>query len=178
MIGLVHKAAALAIVPLAAFPAAEGDATRALEILQTKCFECHSKVLSMSGLDLSSREAALRGGSRGASIEAGHASGSRLIAAVERKGKLAMPPASPLTAAEVDVLRRWIDHGADWPAAPPSSTQRSNYWSFQKVIRPIVPKSGDVWIRNDVDEFVLAKLRAGGLAPSSQAAAANEVASA
>ena len=46
----------------------------------------------MSGLDLSSREAALRGGSRGAVLVAGKASESKLIEAVERKGKLAMPP--------------------------------------------------------------------------------------
>ncbi len=79
---------------LAAITAAQAGAAapEAVEILRAKCTQCHSKTLSMSGLDLSSREAALRGGSRGAVLVAGKASESKLIEAVERKGKLAMPP--------------------------------------------------------------------------------------
>ena len=121
----------------------------------------------MSGLDLSSREAVLKGGSRGPSIVAGKAGESRLIEAVERKGKLAMPPTSPLSAADVDVLRRWVDQGASWPSSPAkAAAPLSTWWSFQRVVRPAVPKSGEAWVRNEIDEFVVAKLRAASLKPS------------
>ena len=128
----------------------------------------------MSGLDLSNREAVLKGGSRGPAVVAGKAAESRLIEAVERKGKLAMPPTSALSAAEVDVLKRWVDQGANWPAATTiTAAARSTWWSFQKVVRPAVPKSGNGWARNEVDEFVLGKLRAAeSLKPSPPAASA------
>ena len=160
----------LAVLPVVAAHAADAAAEPALEVLHAKCSQCHSKSLSMSGLDLSSREAALKGGSRGPSIVAGKAGESRLIEAVERKGKLAMPPTAPLSAAEVDMLRRWVDQGASWPSsAARTAAPLSTWWSFQKVVRPAVPKSGEVWVRNEIDEFVVAKLRAASLQPSPQA---------
>jgi mono/diheme cytochrome c family protein len=92
--------------------------TEAIRILRTNCAQCHTHPMSQSGLDLSSREAVLRGGSRGPALVAGKASESRLIEAVERKGKLAMPPAKTLTATEIDTLRRWIEKGALWADSP------------------------------------------------------------
>ncbi len=157
----------LAIVAVVAARAADSSAEQALEVLHAKCSQCHSRALSMSGLDLSSREAVLKGGSRGPSIVAGKAGESRLIEAVERKGKLAMPPTSPLSAADVDVLRRWVDQGASWPSSPAkAAAPLSTWWSFQRVVRPAVPKSGEAWVRNEIDEFVVAKLRAASLKPS------------
>ncbi|MBC8164319.1 MAG: DUF1549 domain-containing protein, partial [Bryobacteraceae bacterium] len=153
------------------FAADDTVATQAVAILEANCNQCHTKALSMSGLDLSSREAALKGGSRGAVIIAGKASESKLIDAVERKGKLAMPPTKTLSAAEVDTLRRWIDQGAIWPEsaskglAGPSAT----WWSFQKISKPSVPKSGDPWARNEIDEFILYKLKPESLRPASRA---------
>jgi mono/diheme cytochrome c family protein len=150
--------------------AAEADAAAALAILTANCAQCHSKQMAMSGLDLSSREAVLKGGTGGPAIVAGDAGSSKLIAMVERKGKVAMPPTKPLTESEVAVLRTWIDGGAKWPenatAAAPKPPQ---WWSFQPVKRPAVPKSGDSWAKNALDEFILAKLKEQSLRPSPMA---------
>ena len=153
---------------------AETISDQAIQILQTNCSQCHTKALAMSGLDLSTREAALKGGSRGAAILPGKALESKLIEAVERKGKLAMPPTKALTEAEVGVLRGWIDQGANWPQSLAAATPQKQWWSFQKVARPPVP-AGDRWVRNPIDAFVLAKLKTESLAPSPRADAATLV---
>ena len=162
---------ALALALAAAVSAADADSTRAVEILQANCSQCHSPALAMSGLDLSTREAAIKGGSRGPALVAGKASESKLIEAVERKGKLAMPPAKSLTAAEADVLRRWIDQGAQWPRSSVArAVPGTTWWSFQKVVKPAVPRSGNAWARNEVDEFILERLKSESLNPSAPAA--------
>ena len=45
-----------------------------------------------------------------------------------------------------------------------------DFWSYQTPTRPDIPRvDGDVWSRQDVDHFVLTKLRSNGLVPSSDA---------
>src|SRR5262247_3170371 len=94
---------------VAAVCAAEHDALKAMEVLRANCFQCHTKDVAMSGLDLSSRDAALKGGTRGAALVPGKSAESRMIQAVTRKTAPAMPPAKPLSDVEVEVLKSWID---------------------------------------------------------------------
>lgn len=150
--------------------AAEGDPARAMEVLRANCQQCHTKSMAMSGLDLSTREAALKGGSRGPAFVAGHPDDSRIMQAVLRKGNLAMPPAKPLSAADTEILKTWIAEGAIWPTDTAKTVAPvSTWWAFQKFARPAVPKSGDPWVRNEIDEFVLAKLNENKLKPSGEA---------
>jgi Protein of unknown function (DUF1549) len=87
-----------------------------------------------------------------------------------------MPPVGPrLTAGEVEVLRRWIDAGADWPEAPlrhvmPSAVPVVTHWAFQPIRRPTPPQVRDSrWIRNPIDCLVAAKLDASKIRPSPEA---------
>src|ERR671928_12488 len=48
-------------ITVGAAVADDSVAAGALRILQTNCHQCHTKAMSMSGLDLSSRESLLRG---------------------------------------------------------------------------------------------------------------------
>jgi len=67
------------LLPVAANLAAAYEANdSALAILRDNCLACHSKAASMSGLDLSTRESALKGGQRGPAILPGRAADSRL----------------------------------------------------------------------------------------------------
>ena len=159
---------------LAATPTASGaDAAKALEILRSNCGQCHSKAMAMSGLDLSTREGAMKGGSRGAAVVSGEAAKSKLIEAVERKGKLAMPPTKALAEAEVAILRRWIDEGAEWPQEPAAqAVPQTTGWAFQRIVKPSVPKSGQAWVRNEIDEFIIDRLKEESLHPSPAAAKA------
>ena len=146
--------------------AADETQDRALAILRDHCLACHSKATIMSGLDLSTRESALKGGQRGPALVPGRAGDSRLYQAVRRTTPLAMPPTKPLAEADIEVLRQWIEAGATWAQPKASSAPASTWWAFQKPLRPEVPTSGQAWSRNAIDEFVFKKLAENGLKPA------------
>jgi len=160
---------------LAPLHGAEVIGARAVEILRSNCWQCHSRTMTMSGLDLTTRDAALKGGARGPALVPGKASDSRILEAIERKTKLAMPPAKPLEAADIESLRRWINDGAPWNETSAASAPVSTWWAFQKVTRPTAPKSADRWVHNDVDAFILQRLKAEKLSPNAPASAATLV---
>jgi hypothetical protein len=146
-------------------------AVRAVKVLEQKCQMCHGPSLAQSGLNLHSRDAALKGGTRGPSIVAGNAAQSRLIQAVRRIGDLAMPPGPKLSESEIATLEQWVAAGAAWPKAPVTSANQS-WWSFRKPVRPPVPAIREAWVRTPVDAFILKKLTDEKLAPAREASRA------
>src|SRR5438105_15741980 len=78
-----------------------GLASRAVTVIEQRCFACHGSSLAQSGLRLNSREAALQGGSRGPAIVPGNATQSRLAQAIRRTGQLSMPPGPKLPDSEI-----------------------------------------------------------------------------
>ena len=80
-----------------------------LPILQKRCVACHSGAGAQAGLDLSTREGALKGGRSGLAIQPGAAEKSLLV---EKIVSRAMPPTEPkLTDGEIAAIRQWIDKG-------------------------------------------------------------------
>ena len=139
------------------------DFTRDVEpLFQKRCYLCHGPQQQMSGLRFDQKESADR------VIQPGNSASSRLIQMVSGTQKKVMPPIGPrLTAAEIGMLRSWIDEGAPWAAG---GAQPAVHWSFRKIQRPEPPAVGDrAWVRNPIDQFVLAKLDSEGIAPSSEA---------
>src|SRR5690242_10490174 len=100
--------AALAAIASAADPV---NFARDVEpVLQKHCVVCHGPQQQMSGLRLDQKEAALKGGNSGQDIKPGDSAGSRLIRLVTgADGKVMPPVGAKLTAAEIEVLRAWID---------------------------------------------------------------------
>lgn len=84
-------------------------------IFREHCLECHGPTQQMGGFRLDRRKEAFLGGSI-AVIARGSNSGSRMFHKLtsETYGTR-MPPAGPLSAEKIDVLRRWLDEGAVWP---------------------------------------------------------------
>src|SRR3982750_2265021 len=101
---------------ISAVPAllAQSDTPRAIEVLQANCSGCHGNAMQMSGLRLDSRDALLRGGSKGPAIVSGNAAQSRLFQLATHAAQPAMPPGKQLAAADLDAIRTWIDAGAPW----------------------------------------------------------------
>ncbi|HEY6168663.1 MAG TPA: c-type cytochrome domain-containing protein [Verrucomicrobiae bacterium] len=90
-----------------------------LPILQKNCFECHGAEKQKGKLRLDSKEAALKGGENGTAFIAGKSTESPLYkrTTLPRNDDDAMPPKGDgLTKAQQDILKAWIDEGADWPA--------------------------------------------------------------
>jgi cytochrome c551/c552 len=144
--------------------------TRATAVLQQRCLVCHGAGLAQSGLRLDSREAALKGGTRGPAIVAGNPAGSLVVQAVRRTGELSMPPGPKLADAEIATLERWVAGGAGWPkTASTAAAQGTVWWSFQKPVRPPVPMSQDPWVKTPVDAFIAKKLTEQKLHPAPEA---------
>jgi len=130
--------------------------------------------MQQNGLRLDNGESALKGGYSGAAIVPGKSAQSPLLERVKstEKGKMMPPGGARLTSAEVATISKWIDAGAKWPAGTKAAAApaKSSHWAFQPVVRRTPPtvKTGG-WARNPIDAFVLARLEAEGIAPSTEA---------
>ena len=140
-------------------------------VLKSNCLTCHNQRARTSGLALDSREGVLTGGNRGAAVKPGEPDASLLIQAIEQKGVLKMPPGRRLKDEEIAVLRQWIERRAPWPedraAIKPAGW---DHWAFQPPKRPNIPPIRDSsWVRNPIDNFILARLEHEGIKPSAEA---------
>jgi hypothetical protein len=118
----------------AAAPADVSFARDIQPILEKSCNSCHSGDLKLADLDLSNREAAMRGGEHGPVIVAGSADKSKLYRMVAGLDQPTMPmQGEALKPAEVAAIKSWIDQGATWEAATTVS--------FAKDIQPIFERS-------------------------------------
>jgi hypothetical protein len=79
-------------------------------ILERDCRQCHGDTVQLGKLDLSTRDSALRGGTRGSDIIPGNAEASRLYRRIAGLEQPSMPAqGNPLSAAEVAAVKQWID---------------------------------------------------------------------
>jgi mono/diheme cytochrome c family protein len=140
-------------------------------ILKTSCLPCHNAGNRSSGLALDAREDVLKGGKRGPAAQPGAADESRLIQAVEQNGELKMPLGRDrLTHEQIAVLRQWIAESLPWPADAAKKPRNWDHWAFQLPKRPALPAVTDsAWLRNPIDNFILARLERENLKPSPEA---------
>ena len=136
-------------------------------ILTTRCSGCHGPQQQMKGLRVDVADALLN------VVVPGDSGASKLIQRVSSTQKgFGMPPVgAPLTPAEIELLRAWIDQGAKIPAvASHTANSKTSHWSFQALSRPPVPDVSDrAWPRNPIDNFILARLQAEHIQPSPEA---------
>ncbi|HEX5176045.1 MAG TPA: DUF1549 domain-containing protein, partial [Chthoniobacteraceae bacterium] len=182
----------------AASSPADHFTTSVWPLLDSRCVQCHGPKKQKGALRLDSREAALKGGDSGPALVPGKPKESLLLRLVRHAEKdLEMPPKEKLSDAEITVLERWIADGAPWDLAKKSVPlvaasvserigdawhdprnpivrifhgERLDLWSLQPIAEnepPAVRESA--WVRNPIDQFVLAKLESAGLAPSHEA---------
>src|SRR5690606_8989281 len=103
---------------------------------------------------------ALRGGDSGPAIVAGKSGESELLARITSDDDdLRMPQEDePLTAAEVDAIKRWIDAGANWPACADDGDAKSDHWAFHAPRRPaLADVQRPELARGAIDRFVLTR---------------------
>ncbi|HBE67373.1 MAG TPA: hypothetical protein DDW52_04415, partial [Planctomycetaceae bacterium] len=137
---------------LAQAPSIDADiAVKARAILSNRCFACH-------GPDEESREGGFRlddpnsflaeADSGDAPIVPGAPEGSELFARIRSDDEsMLMPPpdfGGSLTSEEVEVIRRWIQNGAELPT----------HWSFQQIQTPTIPETLSEIYTSPIDAFV------------------------
>jgi mono/diheme cytochrome c family protein len=131
-------------------------------ILAENCFACHGPDAKQrkAKLRLDLKEAALGSGV----IVPGKSGESELYSRVSSDdAQQRMPPKKTgkrLTAAQIALLRQWIDQGAPW----------TKHWAFERPQRPPVPAmQNKAWARNAIDHFIGARLDREGLTPPPEA---------
>ncbi|MCB1227787.1 MAG: hypothetical protein KDK99_18360 [Verrucomicrobiales bacterium] len=89
-----------------------------LPVLKDNCIPCHNKTTTKAGLNMETPELMLKGGDSDVGIVVGEGAKSLIFQAAANQWDSEMPPknnkvgAVPLTASELDLLKRWIDEGA------------------------------------------------------------------
>ena len=95
-------------------PAPNPPTAAAMQLLRNNCISCHNAEKHKSGLLLTSRDAALKGGEEGPALVPGKSGESKMIQNLDAAADPHMPPKKQLTAEEIAALRQWIDGGAQW----------------------------------------------------------------
>ena len=104
-------------------------AKEVLPILEKNCLECHGAEKQKGKLRMDSREAMLKGGENSPAIVVGKSAESESVkrVALPRDHDDAMPPKGEgLSKAQQDILKKWIDEGADWPATVVVKTEKAD----------------------------------------------------
>jgi mono/diheme cytochrome c family protein len=158
--------------PIAAQPAAAPRfETEVAAILAVRCQRCHGSEKPKGGLDLTSAKSLSRGGESGPAVVPGKVDESLLVEMI-RDGQMPPEGEAALTAAEIDLINRWVAGGAaaDVPLEPLAAAARIDpaaraFWSFRPLARPAlapaVVSSGSLPAtvqRTPIDAFVLARL--------------------
>ncbi len=140
-------------------------------ILSDRCFACHgpdAEARKLNGNDklaLDSFEGATVDLGGYAAVVPGDVEKSVLLRRINaHDAKEIMPPANssmkPLTDAEKDILKRWIEEGAKY----------QKHWAYIPAVRgEKVDVKGEHLLKNEIDRFVLARLEREGLTLNEEA---------
>lgn len=145
-----------------------------VKILQENCVTCHMGVNPSGKLDLSTRTGLLKGGVSGLVVNKSNINASLLLRSIRHDGR-SMPPSSKIPDADALTVAKWLAAGAPWAKTgitvrsgpPPVNAQARAWWSFKPVVNPVLPKvQNTAWVKNPIDQFVLAGLEKNGLTPN------------
>lgn len=138
-------------------------------LLSRHCLECHDAASAEGGLDLSRKAPAFSGGDNGEAIVPGKAEASLIWELVSED---AMPlERPPLTDAEKQLLRDWIDAGANWAgdAIDPNAHKQRGRRAYNGVRRLTVEeyietvyRTVGVDVQQEAREILPRDLRADG----------------
>jgi len=131
-------------------------------LLSDRCYACHGPDAGQRKGDLAlhNRSEAIK-----EAIKPGNGAASSLIERLTSEDPaFRMPPLDskkpPLSAEEVELVRRWIDEGAKFDA----------HWAFVKPLRPTLPAvKNQAWVRGPLDAFVASRQDEHELVPAPEA---------
>ena len=142
-------------------------------LLEKHCYECHRSDTNELGgeLAMASRASMIAGGESGSVLDEASPENSLLIRVLSYEDdSYQMPPNGKLSEEEIAVFRKWVELGLPWdpadeielererkPGPPQVNEETKRWWSFQKPIRPEVPKPENAdWAANEIDAFIFA----------------------
>jgi mono/diheme cytochrome c family protein len=138
----------------------------AMGIFKAHCLSCHKGAQAAAGLDLSTIEGINKGGTSGKLIVPGKPDASLLMKRVTGQGGLPQMPMgfAPLTKEQLTDLRAWITGGGKL------DPNKITHWAYLPPKAAPIPKvANKTWVRNEIDNFILAKLEQAKVKPSAPA---------
>jgi mono/diheme cytochrome c family protein len=116
-------------------------------LLRERCFACHGPLRQEGGLRLDTREAMITGGDSGNALIPKEADKSLLLQRIS-SADIAnrMPPeheGEAMRSEQIDLLRRWIEMGAEGIAGEEPEPDPRAHWAFQAITKPQAPHSGE-----------------------------------
>jgi len=153
--------------------------TKIRPILAQNCYKCHSSTSEKvkGKLLLDNKAGSLKGGETGPAIVPGDLEKSLLFKSISYKdSELKMPPSGRLPESVIKDFQTWIQMGAPDPregqakvAVGKLDEALKTHWSYQPLVKPLVPNPNSRWGHNEIDKFILEKLSANKLIPSLEA---------
>jgi hypothetical protein len=147
--------------------------TQVRPILNKKCITCHGGVRRKGGFSLLFRDDAVAATESGKpAIVPGDPNHSEFMRRLKTHSLEDRMPYhdKPLSEEEIDLLGKWISEGANygihWAYAPVQETKPPKP---RGALFGLLPTEKPSWVRNDVDYFILDKLKTEGLTPSKEA---------
>lgn len=157
---LVSVILVMAFIVLAIYPTQTIDFnTQVKPILNKKCIACHGGVKQQGGFSVLFREEALKKTESGNyAIVPGKPGQSEMIKRITNTDPEERMPYKhePLSGEEISILKKWIKQGAKW----------GKHWAYVPVEQQKVPNEKNVWIENNIDQFVYNKLKKENIEPS------------
>ena len=177
-----HVLMALAVGTPAAWAADDAQAEKAVALLDSRCFKCHSHASGKNkgGLVMDSLAGLTTGGDGGAALVPGDPAKSLFLQNILSTDpeKMMPPKGERLTKDEVGLLQAWVKDGAVWPRSRTKAPVAGRYlpgtigakekawWAYQTVKRPELPAGQSA---HPIDRFIDARLAQEGLTPAGEA---------
>ena len=162
--------AALLLTAVQSLRAAEPvDYARQIKpVLKARCFGCHGGLKQESGFRLDTGELIRKGGESGAAVVVGKPGDSLLVERISDPDEASrMPPeGKPLSAVNVELIRKWIAAGAASPEDEKPEPDPREHWAFKMPRRNVPQQSREnPWVRNPIDAFIAARHAELGVKP-------------
>lgn len=148
-----------------------GSHRQVIQLLQTRCAECHGPAQQKGGFRVDDAKGIKEGGDSGeAGIVPGKPGESSLVLRITgEKGKRMPPKGPPLPDGEIKLIRDWVGVGAPWPDDF-KVQQKKTHWAFQSPVRPPLPQIDDPrFAKNPIDRFLFVAMKKQGLSPNARA---------
>lgn len=149
--------------------------TEVKPILNKHCMGCHGGVKKAGDVSFLFEHEMLEPGKSGKiPVVRGDADASEMIKRILSDNPEERMPknGTPLNEDEIGTLKKWINEGANW----------EKHWSYKRIEKPNVPSLNNItnlfglldtsenkWAKNEIDHFVLRKLKEQNLSVSPQA---------
>ncbi|MXZ05117.1 MAG: DUF1553 domain-containing protein [Rhodothermaceae bacterium] len=132
-------------------------------ILNERCVNCHGGIRRQADLSLLFRHEALAAAESGeraiVPLKPGESELLRRVSHADPKHRMPQDD-DPLTPEQIEILRTWIEEGAQW----------EDHWAYVTPERPALPDVSDpAWPREPLDYFILSRLDREELSPSPEA---------